>query len=95
MKTHYIPFFTRTDGRVQRAVCGALIHAVDHTAEPSCDDCRRWLEADVAEAATFDSVEDQVTALFGEPTNEPPVFARDPNFKSCDSYAVRKPKSLR
>lgn len=89
-ETHYLPYFTRSDGRVQRAVCGEMIHAVDHTAEPTCATCRRWLDADAAEAAQFESVDDQAIALFGEPSTASPVFARDPQFASTAGYVPRK-----
>lgn len=89
--THYIPFFTRSDGRVQRAACGQMVHAVDHTAEPTCAECKRWLEADAAEAAQFETVEDQVEALFGSSADAPPVTLN--TFSSVEGY--RRPKGAR
>lgn len=89
--SHYIPHFTRTDGRVQRAVCGEMIHAVDHTAEPTCPRCKAWIEADAAEAAQYETVEHHAEARFGAPDPDTrPVFARDPNFDSLANYRPRK-----
>ncbi len=43
MTTHYIPYFTRENGRKREAACGAWIELRDHSTEPGCDNCKRWL----------------------------------------------------
>ena len=51
--THYIAYFT-VEGSVFRgqparsvqAVCGAYVDRRDHTAEPTCSECKTWLEKD-------------------------------------------------
>jgi hypothetical protein len=63
--THYIADLSRSDGRVQRSVCGAMIHVVDHTASPSCAQCKAWIEADAADTAQYETVEAHAEALFG------------------------------
>lgn len=40
---HYIPAFTRTDGVRQEAVCSRYVFPMEHSDEPMCPDCRRWL----------------------------------------------------
>jgi hypothetical protein len=91
--THYIPYFTRADGKVQRAVCGEMIHAVDHTSDPTCPQCKAWIDADAAEAAQFETVEQHAEALFGAADPDArPVFARDPTFEPLAGY---RPKGSR
>lgn len=50
MITHYLPAFTSVRQRLQMAVCGKLIEQHEHSAEPSCDKCQRWIDADEKEA---------------------------------------------
>lgn len=85
--THYIPYFTRTDGRVQRAVCGEMIHAVDHTPEPTCPQCKAWIDADAATAAQYESVERHAAALFG--TDEPSAPMRLNTFDPLKHYTAK------
>lgn len=89
--THYIPAFTRRLGAVQQAVCGAYIHATDYSVQPTCLDCLKYLVAEDAKSAQYESVEAEALALFGpfEPRAKP-VSARDPNFDPCVGYAPRK-----
>lgn len=53
--THYIPPFTETRGRgihqMQRAFCGAWVEEAQHSAEPSCERCQEFLEADAKQLA--------------------------------------------
>lgn len=42
-QTHYIPPFTRINGRKQEAVCGAWITTKEHSNEPTCTKCYGWL----------------------------------------------------
>lgn len=43
--THYVAAFsTRKPDGSYLAVCGAAVHT--YTTEPSCQDCRDWLDAD-------------------------------------------------
>lgn len=51
-QTHYIPPFTRINGRKQEAVCGAWVEASEHSNEPTHDVCRRYLEQDAADTRT-------------------------------------------
>lgn len=48
--THYVPFYTRQRGRgaylEERTVCGKWIAPTEHTVEPTCLECQRWLEQD-------------------------------------------------
>ena len=43
---HYIPAFTRTDGIRQEAACSRYVFPMEHSTEPTCPDCRRWLGVD-------------------------------------------------
>lgn len=45
-QTHYIPAFTARNGHDQQAACGRWVRATEHTAEPSCPNCRAYLEQD-------------------------------------------------
>lgn len=59
VESHYVAFYCRTRGRgrylEERAVCGAWIAPSEHTVEPTCDACQRWLEQDAKDAAAFDA----------------------------------------
>lgn len=49
--THYVPAFTQPQPRgLQTAVCGRHVFAHEHSSEPSCDTCQRWIDADEKEA---------------------------------------------
>lgn len=89
--THYIPAFTRENGRVQQAVCGVYVHKRDHSVQPTCLDCLKYLVAEDAKSAQYGSVEEEADALFGplDPLAKP-IFARDPNFDACAGYAPKK-----
>lgn len=53
MESHYIPVFTRENGRKREAVCGEWILPSQHSNEPTHDVCARWLlqEADNTKTA--------------------------------------------
>lgn len=55
--THYLPAFVAANGRLQQAACGEWIRREEHTADPSCPGCRRFLDEDVR----------TVEELFGTP----------------------------
>lgn len=42
--THYIPAFTERNGHQQRTVCGTWIRSNAHSAEPTCAECRAYLQ---------------------------------------------------
>lgn len=44
MDSHYIPYFTRENGRKREAVCGVWCLPSQHSNEPTCADCARWLQ---------------------------------------------------
>ena len=44
--THYIPPFTRQNGPKQETVCRIWIRPSEHSNEPTCETCQRWLEQD-------------------------------------------------
>jgi hypothetical protein len=46
MVMHYLPVFTRTDGVRQEAACGSYIFPLQHSPEPTCPLCRKWLGVD-------------------------------------------------
>lgn len=41
--THYIPPFTRDNGRKQQALCAAYILPREHSPEPTCASCAEQL----------------------------------------------------
>lgn len=49
--THYLPVFTQQRARTQRAVCGVYVAPKEHSSEPTCPDCRAYLERQEAEDA--------------------------------------------
>lgn len=49
MTTHWIPPFTRINGRKQEASCGAWVTARDHSNEPSCPACAAYLQQDASD----------------------------------------------
>jgi hypothetical protein len=57
--THYIPPYTRINGRHQETVCFLWITAAEHSNEPTCQTCARWLEQDAADTRTGEE-------MFGE-----------------------------
>jgi hypothetical protein len=44
LHSHYIPAFTQVDGVHQKAACGRMVIPQEHSTEPMCLDCRRFLE---------------------------------------------------
>ncbi len=42
--THYIPAFTERNGKDQRAVCGAWVRFPSHANEPTCAECKAYVE---------------------------------------------------
>lgn len=55
--THYIPPFTRQNGRKQEAVCGAWVRPDrEFSREPDCPHCATWLEQDIQDTRTSDEV---------------------------------------
>jgi hypothetical protein len=58
-ESHYIPPFTRINGPKQETVCGTWIRPSEHSNEPTCPACLRWLEQDAADTRTAEE-------LFGE-----------------------------
>lgn len=54
MITHYIPYFCRENGRQREAVCGHWVTPPEHSAEPTCADCARWLLQEADETKTAD-----------------------------------------
>lgn len=58
MQTHYIPAFTRENGRTREAVCGTFVPLAAHAVEPSCVSCAEWLVAGPSREA-----EDEATAV--------------------------------
>ena len=54
--THYIPAFTRQNGRTQQAACLLYIRPSEHSNEPTCPECAAWLAADVADPRTGEDV---------------------------------------
>jgi hypothetical protein len=57
--THYIPPFTRQNGPKQETVCGTWIRPSEHSNEPACEKCQRWLEQDTDDTRTGEE-------MFGE-----------------------------
>lgn len=54
MVTHYVPSFTQPQPRrAQTAVCGQAVYAREHSSEPSCDKCQRWIADDEKDAAAL------------------------------------------
>ena len=66
MTTHYIPSFTRRNGRQEQAACGAWCRPSDQSAEPSCVRCAAWLLEEAKDETK--GVED----VFGAPDPEAP-----------------------
>lgn len=56
MTTHYLPPFTRINGRQQEAACGAWIAVREHSIEPTCPRCLAYLQQDAADTRTADEV---------------------------------------
>jgi hypothetical protein len=49
--THYIPPFTRVNGRQQETVCGLWIREREFSREPTCPACAAWLVQSAVEDA--------------------------------------------
>lgn len=49
--SHYLPFFTRTGHQLQQSACGRFIRESEHSAEPTCDVCARYLTQELQEEA--------------------------------------------
>jgi hypothetical protein len=50
MDTHYLPeapVFRGKTPRRQRAVCGVIIDATEHTNTPTCPVCKAYVESDI------------------------------------------------
>jgi hypothetical protein len=56
METHYIPPYTRVNGRKQETVCGTWITAREHSKEPTCPACAAWLEQDAQDTRTAEEM---------------------------------------
>ena len=56
MTTHYIPAFTRENGRQREAACGAWVRRAEHSCEPSCPTCKAYLESETADTRTAEEV---------------------------------------
>ena len=57
--THYIPAFTVFRGREQRtqhAACGLFVSASEHSAEPTCEACLAYVNADPYKNMSGDEV---------------------------------------
>lgn len=70
MVTHYVPAFTQPQPRrAQTAVCGQAVYAREHSSEPSCDKCQRWINDDEKDAAAlqaqWDAEADAARAAIG------------------------------
>lgn len=48
--THYIPVFTQFNGRLQKAACGYWLNPREHSAEPTCPTCLRYVQLEASEA---------------------------------------------
>ena len=79
----YVPAFTEQNGRLQKAACGRwVVTKTEHSTEPTCDQCKTYLEA---EAATEDmTAEDR----FGPP-NPPGSTIKHVDFDPCAGYRPR------
>lgn len=60
-ESHYLPAFTRRNGLKRETVCGKWITFKEHTTEPTCAECRRFLEAE----ASITDVDAEADRLFG------------------------------
>lgn len=60
--THFIPPFTRRNGRKQEAVCGEWIEAKEHASPPTCAQCLQWVNE---EPKTLEELEAKQEELFG------------------------------
>jgi hypothetical protein len=49
--THYIPPFTRVNGRQQEAACRAWVLEREFSREPTCPACAAWLVQSAVEDA--------------------------------------------
>jgi hypothetical protein len=73
---HFVPPFTRINGRKQQAACGLYVRPEEiapRATEPTCPECLAYCEADAATAKELaekhgEDVEAQADALFS--TNE-------------------------
>ncbi len=63
MITHYIPPFTRINGRKQETVCFLWITAAEHSNEPTCEACQKWMDELSKDTRTADEV-------FGEDSHD-------------------------
>lgn len=54
MTTHYIPPYTRRNGRKQETVCLRWVTAREHSNEPTCAECLVWLQQETKDTRTAD-----------------------------------------
>lgn len=57
MSTHYVPAFTvRGHDGTEQAACGQFVYPAEHSPEPTCENCLRWIDA-LASPPVYRSVE--------------------------------------
>jgi hypothetical protein len=78
--SHYIVAFTERNGPYQLAACGLWVRADEHSAEPTCDSCKTYVE-DASSGATAEEV-------FG--TFDPADVVKHQPFDPCSDYSERR-----
>jgi hypothetical protein len=78
--THYILPLTERNGRFQLSACNIWVREDEHSTEPTCATCAKYLIEDSREL----SVED----VFG--TFDPSTVVKHKPFDPCSDYAERR-----
>lgn len=79
--THYLPYFGPQHATLQYAACGTLIRPREHSIEPTCPECRMYVE-NTGEVPSADD-------LFGSAVHDTPNDV-EPEFDPCANYRAER-----